>query len=146
MIAMKKYRVLLITALLVLLPGVLSSQFAQNVPTSFGNADEPRKAAALGLIRTINTAEVVEATTYGSFAPWQTLLAHVGQDIKKCLQENGMQLGPAPEVLPGWRLRLNVSADGKAYDLMLEDVANRQAGYAAYSNETGVIWNAAPLQ
>ena len=29
---------------------------------------------------------------------------------------------------------------------MLEDVANKQVPYAAYSNETGVIWNAAPMQ
>jgi hypothetical protein len=97
---------------------------------------------------TINTAEESEAAAYGSFAPWQILLAHVGEDegMKRCLQENGMQLGLAPEVLPGSRLRLNVSADGKSYHPMLEDAANKQAGQAAYSNETGVIWNAAPLQ
>jgi hypothetical protein len=58
----------------------------------------------------------------------------------------GVQLGAEPEVLPGWRLRLNVRGDGQAYDLMLEDVANKQAPRAIYSNEIGVIWRAAPLQ
>jgi hypothetical protein len=57
-----------------------------------------------------------------------------------------MQLGPAPEVLPGWSLRLNVRGDGQAYDLMLEDVTNKQAPHAIYSIEIAVIWNAAPLQ
>ena len=142
---MRNYRVLLIAALLVLLPGVLASQFAQS-STNTGNADEARKATALGFVRTINTAQVLELNTYGSFASWQTLFAHQSEFLNSWAQENGMQLGPSPEVLPGWRLRLNVSADGKAFDLMLEDVANRRVPYAAYSNETGVIWNAAPLQ
>jgi hypothetical protein len=57
-----------------------------------------------------------------------------------------MQLGTAPEVLPGWSLRLNVRGDGQAYDLMLEDVTNKQAPHAIYSIEIAVIWNAAPLQ
>src|SRR5579863_325710 len=116
---MKKYSVLLTTVLLVLMFGVLVPQFAQNAPTGPGNPDRERRATAIGLMRTINTAEVTEVTTYGSFAAWQTLLAHGGEDMKRCLQEYGTQLGPAPEVLPGWRLRLNVSADGKSYDLML---------------------------
>ena len=143
---MRKYRVLLTTVLLVLLLGVLVPQFAQNVPTGPEEAGRQRRATALGLVRTINTAEVVEATTYGSFAQWETLIAHQGEYINKCTRENGMRLGPMPEILPGWSLRLNVRGDGQAFDLMLEDVANKQVPYAAYSNETGAIWNAAPTQ
>ena len=142
---MNKYRVPLVTALLIVLSGMLVSQFAQQ-PTATGNTYDARKATAIGLVRTINAAEVVELNTYGSFAPWQTLSAHEGEEIKKCLQENGVQLGPAPEILPGWSLRLTVRGDGQAYDLMLQDVAHKETPYAAYSNESGVIWNAAPLQ
>ena len=53
------YRVLLTTVLLVLLLGVLAPQFAQNVPTAPGE-DDRESPTAIGLLRTINTAEVVE--------------------------------------------------------------------------------------
>jgi hypothetical protein len=140
------YRAVRTTVLLVLLLGVQAPQFAQNVPAGPGDSGKERNWTAIGLVRTINTAEVLELNTYGSFAPWQTLLAHQAEYINKCTQENGMRLGAMPEILPGWSLRLNVRADGQAFDLMLKDVASKQVPYAAYSNETGVIWNAAPIQ
>ncbi len=44
-----------------------------------------------------------------------------------------------PEILPGWTLRLNVSSDGKGYDVLLEDKTDKACGYAAITNESGLI-------
>ena len=65
---MKKHQVILSTVSLVLLLGVLTPQFAQDTSTRRANADQARHWEAIGLLRTINTAEVVEHTTYGSYA------------------------------------------------------------------------------
>jgi hypothetical protein len=44
-----------------------------------------------------------------------------------------------PELLPGWSLRLNVTTDGQGYDLLLEDTTDKSCGYAAVTDERGVI-------
>jgi hypothetical protein len=41
--------------------------------------------------------------------------------------------------LPGWTLRLNVTSDGKGYDVLLEDTTDKACGYAAITNESGLI-------
>ena len=48
-------------------------------------------------------------------------------------------LGPAPEILPGWSLRRNLTTDGRGYDLMLEDLTDQSCGYAVVSDEPGII-------
>jgi hypothetical protein len=75
---MKKHRVILGTVLLVLALGISKSQFAQNASTVVENSDQQSRnhALALGFLRTINTAEVVDFSKYGSYASWQTLLVH----------------------------------------------------------------------
>src|SRR5271167_568441 len=85
---MKKHRVILSTALLVLLVGVLTPQFAQNAPTDSEKPDQKKHQQAVGLLRTVNTAEVVEFTNYGSFASWQTLLTHQPNFLNKFLVMN----------------------------------------------------------
>lgn len=42
-------------------------------------------------------------------------------------------------VVPGWGLRLNLSSDGKAYDLLLEDTTDEKCGCAAITDERGII-------
>jgi hypothetical protein len=136
---MKKRRLILSVGLLVFFFGALAPQFAQNVPSTTQEHDDDR-SAALGLLRTINTAEVVEFSSYHTYASWQTLSAHQSKYINRCTQENGIHLGIAPEVLPMWNLRLNVSADGRAYDVRLQDLADKQRGFVAFSDESGIIW------
>jgi len=51
-----------------------------------------------------------------------------------------------PEIVPGWRLRLNVSNSGSAYDLLLEDVNDPKCGYAALTDERGTIRQAKSLE
>jgi hypothetical protein len=55
---MKKHQVILNAVSLVLLLGVLTPQFAQDTSTGPANADQARRWVAIGLLRTINTAEV----------------------------------------------------------------------------------------
>ncbi len=44
-----------------------------------------------------------------------------------------------PEILPAWSLRLNVHADGKGYDVRLQDLTDKTCRYAALTDESGVI-------
>jgi hypothetical protein len=44
-----------------------------------------------------------------------------------------------PEILPGWSLRLDVIDGGEGYDLLLEDTTDRTCGYAAATDERGLI-------
>ena len=73
---MKKRWMILSAVLVVLFQGVLTSQYAQDVATDAEKADQLRHAFAVSVLRQLNTAEVVEHSTYGSYSPWQTLVAH----------------------------------------------------------------------
>jgi hypothetical protein len=104
----------------------------------------------VGLLRTINTAEVGELSNYGSYASWQTLLAHQPKFFDKFLainypQEAKLYFADVPEILPGWTLRFNVHAGGRGYDMRLQDMTAKQYGYAALADESGVIWQGEPL-
>ena len=147
---MKKHWVILSTVLVVLFLGVLTPQFAQDGLTNSPRADLERRGHALGLLRTINTAEGGELSNYGSYASWQTLLAHQPKFFDKFLamnypQEASRHFADMPEILPGWTLRFNVHADGQGYDVRLQDMTAKQYGYAALTDESGVIWHGEPL-
>lgn len=141
---MKKHPVILSTVLLVLFLGVLTSQFAQDTPARPAKADRTRREVAVGLLRTINTAEVAYPAKNGSFVIWQTLLSDQPKFFDKFLSINGLQqsnlrFAAAPEILPGWNLRLNVHPDGQGYDVLLRDMTDDKCGYAALTDESGVI-------
>jgi hypothetical protein len=147
---MKKHRILLSTVLLVLALGVLTPQFAQDTPTNPTAPDLERREHAISLIRAINTAEVSERSISGSYASWQTLLMHEPEYLNECLaklypQEINLRFADMPEILPKYGLRLNVRADGQGYDVRLTDMADKQGGWAAFSDEHGVIWHGEPL-
>ena len=142
---MKNHRVALSTVLFVLALGTSASQFAQDTSTGVQNSNQqsPNHALALGFLRTINTAEVVDFSKYGSYASWQTLLAHQPDDLHSWLstyypQEPNLHFGDPAEILPGLRLRLSVHTDGRGYDVLVED-ANDKNGYAGLSDESGRI-------
>jgi hypothetical protein len=104
----------------------------------------------VGLVRTINTAEVSELYTYGSFASWQTLLAHQQESLNQWLanvysRDPNVHFGSTPEILPGWNLRLIVPTDGQGWIVMLKD-AKDETGYEVLSDESGVIRECKPLQ
>jgi hypothetical protein len=127
---MKKHQVILSVGLLVMLFGVQTPQFAQDTTAGPAKAEQERHRVAIGLLRTINTAEVTYIAKNGSFGMWQALVS----DQPECfdpflamLLRNGWQkadvhFSDAPEVLPGWTLRLNVHPEGQGYDVLLRDI------------------------
>jgi hypothetical protein len=140
---MWKHPIIATMLLFALLLGVLTPQFAQNVPPNAPRPDAERRAHILGLLRTVNTSEVVYKSKYGSFGTWQALLSDQPQYFEEFLSINGLlqlkaRFGNAPEILPRWNLRLNVHTDGQGYDVSLEDTADSK-GYAALSDERLVI-------
>ncbi len=121
-------------------------QFGQNAKNEPSDADQVRHMMAISLLRAINTIEVVLLAKNGSYATWNELLSsqEFTEDMAKCITESGMPLAGAhftkgPEILPGWSLRLNPTKDGAGYDLMLEDTTDKACGYAAVTDERGVI-------
>jgi hypothetical protein len=103
-----------------------------------------------GLVRTINTAEVVERSTYCSFASWQTLLAHEQKTFNEWFasfysHDPNVHFGSTPEIPPGWNLRLLVQPDDLGYVVLVEDAKDKN-GYVALSDERGVIRVGKPLQ
>src|SRR5215469_14852227 len=119
---MFKLRVILSSVLVLLFLGILKPQFAQE-PSANGQIPEEvqhRRAILIGLMRTINTAEVGERSKYGSYSSWEILLTHnpeyFNQWLSKFYAEDiTARFADAPEVLPGYSLRLSVHADGQGY-------------------------------
>ena len=136
-------------SVLALTLGILTPQFAQDAPNSTPKPDQARHALAIGLLRAINTIEVGEVQQYGSYASWKTLVTHQQEYLRKWFarfnpQEAGRNLLDLSEVLPGWTLRLNAHIDGQGYDVLLEDVTDKEH-YAVLSNESGIIRESNPL-
>ena len=142
---MKKHQVILSTVFLVLALGISTSHFAQDASTGVEKSDQQSRnhALAIGFLRTINTAEAGDFSRYGSYASWQTLLAHEPEYLNAWLStyyahQPNMHFGDLPEILPGLTLRLSVQADGRGYDVLVEDVGDKN-GYAGLSDERGII-------
>jgi hypothetical protein len=66
---MRKHPVISSELLLGLVLGVLTPQFAQDLPNP-PTPDPERRAHILGLLRTINTSGVVYQSQYGSSGTW----------------------------------------------------------------------------
>ena len=99
---------------------------------------------AIGLLRTINTAEVTYHARNGSFAAWKALVSDQPKYFDEFLAIHGLQkanahFSDAPEILPGWNLRLNVHLDGQGYEWLLRDMKDEKCGYAALTDESGII-------
>lgn len=142
---MKKHRVILSTVLLVLALGISTSHFAQDASTGVEKSDQQslNHALAFGFLRTINTSEAADFAKYGSYASWQTLLAHDPEYLSAWLStyyahRPNVHFGALPEILPGLNLRLTVHGDGQGYDVLVEDVGDTN-GYAGLSDERGII-------
>jgi hypothetical protein len=140
--------------LLVLL-GIQTPQFAQDTSLGPAKTDQAKHRIAIGLLRAINTAEVTHKHKNGSYATWQALLSSQPKYFDDFLARNNrqtfqvgavqpkanpvFQFGDTPEILPGWSLRLNVHSDGQGYDVLLMDLTDDKCGYAALTDESGVI-------
>ncbi len=140
-------RILLIAVLFLFALGAAGFQQGQTV-----GGQQPyneRQAKILGLIRTINTIETVDFYQYGSYAPWPVLLERHSSELSGWLarnwpaqtnrQEAPLRFADLPEILPGWKLRLNLNADGHSgYFVLMEDTQDKH-GFAFVSDERGII-------
>jgi hypothetical protein len=140
-----KFNLLIVVLLLFAAVTPLSSQ---NAPAQTSDADNAKHYVAISLLRNINTIEVTYKFKHGgSYATWDALLASDEFPASKVIallakidpQLANARFSNGPEILPGWSLRLNLTADGHAYDLLLEDLTDKTCGYAAITDERGVI-------
>jgi hypothetical protein len=123
--------------------GVRAQQ--KNSPT-IQDRQREQHSLAINIVRAINTAEVNYKKAHGSYATWSTLYTN-GDFTDSGTKWSSESLptvahamyGSGPEIVPGWKLRLNLSKDGSAYDLSLEDVTDPKCGYAVTSDERGMI-------
>jgi hypothetical protein len=129
--------------LIVLLP--LAELRPQKTSPGISSRESERRSFALHLVGAINAAEASYKKNHGVYANWDALV--VNGDFK----ETGTRWAPetypvahamygrGPEIVPGWKLRLNVSNNGNSYDLLLEDVTDPKCNYAVGSDERGLI-------
>jgi hypothetical protein len=143
---MRNKAIAAIVVLLVVTLGIAGALRSQNAPLKSSDPDYAKHGLAINLLRAINTAEVNYKMKHGAFLSKDELLANEefsGKAMAWAARNDphlmGAQLSNGPEILPGWALRLNVSADGKGYDVLLEDTMDKNCGYAAVTDERGVI-------
>jgi hypothetical protein len=119
---------------------------AQKNSASMQDRERERRSLAVNLVRAINTAEANYKKNHGSYASWDTLYGS-GDFSDRGTRWAPESLptvahamyGSGPEIVPGWKLRLQLSKDGNAYDLLLEDLSDPKCGFAVISDERGVI-------
>jgi hypothetical protein len=56
-----------------------------------------------------------------------------------------LQVSAGPEVMPGYRLDLLVSADGKSYSVALHDTRDGDGLFSVFSDQNGIIFLGSPL-
>jgi hypothetical protein len=112
------------------------------------------RAKAVNIVRLLNTAEVMynsqKAQTDGAgrFCSWDELYS---SGILKATQNrfrtmNNVELSAGPEIIPGYRLDIVVSADGQFYSIALHDKKEGDRLFSVFSDQTGIIFLGAPLQ
>jgi hypothetical protein len=118
----------------------------QTAPGQSSDDARGRRSVAIHTLRALNTVEYAYKSTHGTFASWDVLAVSEEFSGRRIFFPalNAPVLADAhfarrPEILPGWTLRLNVTSDGKGYDVLLEDQTDKACGYAAITNESGLI-------
>jgi hypothetical protein len=133
----------LLGALLVALPS--SSAQKQSSPT-LQDRQREQHSLAVNIVRAINMAEVNYKKNHGTYATWDMLVANgdftdtgTKWAPKSLPTVAHAMYGRGPEIVPGWKLRLTLSKDGTAYDLLLEDVNDPKCRFAVGSDDRGLI-------
>ena len=129
-----------------LLLGAAAPAPAQKNSPGIQDRERERRSLAFNLVRAINAAETHYKKNHGVFAAWDTLLGNgdFSDTGTKWAPESlpsvaHAMYGRGPEIVPGWKLRLILSQDGTAYDLLLEDVTDPKCGYAVITDERALI-------
>jgi len=132
--------------LLVLLLGSVALGRAQKPSVVPADRERERRSFAQNLVKSINAAEADYFKKHQAYASWDTMVG-TGE-----FSSNGTKwassefptvahalYGSGPEIVPGWRLRLHLSNNNQAYDLLLEDVTDSKCGYAVITDERGLV-------
>jgi hypothetical protein len=134
------------TVALILILGTLPQAKAQKGSPAVPDRERERRSLAINMVRAINTAEASYKKSHGVYASWETFLGNgdFTDTGTKWAPESfptvaHAMYGRGPEIVPGWKLRLTLSKEGNAYDVLLEDVTDPKCGYAVVSDERGVI-------
>jgi type II secretory pathway pseudopilin PulG len=119
---------------------------AQKPSIGVADRERERRSLAVNVVRAINTAEASYKNSHGTYANWDTLFGNgdFSENGTKWASESfptvaHAMYGRATEIVPGWKLRLNLSNNGNSYDLLLEDATDPKCGYAVVSDDRGVI-------
>ena len=100
-----------------------------------------RRREALGATRTINNIQANRVEARDRKYLRQDELA--GAPFAVNIKDSKISLNPSQDILPGWKLTLDVAENG--YWFMIKDTTD-PCGYAFISNQTGVIFTAEPLR
>lgn len=118
--------VLLPMIMLTLAAGATTTLRSKSRVTPPSDPEHAKHSLAVNLLRAINTAEYDYQSKHGSFASKEALLTSnefKGRGLKWATHNDpqfaNTQISDGPEVLPGWALRLNSTADAKGYDVFL---------------------------
>lgn len=139
----------LLTATALSLPSFLAFAIfvpAQKPAVGVADRERERRSLAVNITRAIYSAEADYLRKHATFANWDTLFGNGD------FTETGTKWAPeslptvahamydrGKEIVPGWKLRLNISNNGKSYDLLLEDATDPKCLFAIVSDERGVI-------
>ena len=144
----------IVIGLLLLLVGISARLLAQDQKTP----GQEERAKAVNVVRLINTAELWY--NRGTKTKTETIEAHDRYASWDELNNSGalktvqgqwtmvqdLQVSASPEVMPGYRLDLLVSADGKSYSLALHDTKDGDGLFSVFSDQSGIIFLGSSLQ
>lgn len=131
---------------LLLLAGQSASWAQKKTLPPPADRERERRSFAQNFARAINAAEADYFKKHGVYASWDTLtgLGDFSSTGTKWVSEDFPTVahalyGSGPEVVPGWRLRLQLSKGDKSYDALIEDVTDPKCGFAVITDERGMI-------
>lgn len=121
--------------------------------SSLVGADKPAAPApklAVNLVRLTNTAEMQEFQSKHRFLPWEDLFNSPAWRSARTQNEErfslkGITLGRAPEVIPGFEMRLALGPGQSHYQLALISKESSSCGTSYFSDERGLIYEAKPM-
>ena len=137
-----------VPCLIALSAAVFLIEIADAQKPSYGLSDRENqhRSMAINIVKAINAAEADFKKNHGTYATWTSLTStgYFTPSGTKWASEEfptvaHAMYGPGPEIVPGWKLRLNLSKDGATYDLMLEDLHDPKCGYAVFSDDRGRV-------
>lgn len=138
-----RFLALSLAAITLLLSHPASAQ--KNTP-GIPDRERERRSLAINIVRAINKAEANYKKNHGSYATWDTLISNgdFSETGTKWAPESfptvaHAMYGSGPEIVPGWRLRLQLSKDGNTYDLLLEDVTDPKCSFAVFTDERDLV-------